>query len=102
MALSREQILKIAKLAKLDLTDSEVELYMKNLTDILAYVDQLQEIDTTNTAITSQVTGLEHVVHEDSPEKKWDVFHKNIARELLDCSPLPTDGNQIKVPKVLE
>jgi aspartyl-tRNA(Asn)/glutamyl-tRNA(Gln) amidotransferase subunit C len=55
----------IAKLANLPLKDDEVEKFEKQLAEILTYVEQLNKVDTTDVAQTSQVTGLENVTRED-------------------------------------
>lgn len=46
MALSREEVLKIAKLSKLEFEETEIEKFQSELNDILKYVDILNEIDT--------------------------------------------------------
>lgn len=46
MSLSTDQVKHIAKLARLSLSDLEIEKYSKDLNQILAYVEQLQELDT--------------------------------------------------------
>jgi aspartyl-tRNA(Asn)/glutamyl-tRNA(Gln) amidotransferase subunit C len=56
----------IAKLANLPLTPDEKEKFEKQLSEVLSYVEQLQKIDTSNIIPTSQVTGLENVLREDS------------------------------------
>jgi len=63
--LSREQVLHIAKLANLTLTEKEVKKFQKDLSDILAYIDLLNELDTSKVKPTFQVTGLKNVVRED-------------------------------------
>lgn len=45
MKIDRDVVLHIAKLARLELTDGEVELFSKQLGDILQYIDQLKNID---------------------------------------------------------
>jgi aspartyl-tRNA(Asn)/glutamyl-tRNA(Gln) amidotransferase subunit C len=44
--IDRETVLKVAQLAKLELSDEEVELFSKQLADILNFVDQMKEVDT--------------------------------------------------------
>ena len=56
----------IAKLANLPLTDEEVSKFELQLSEILRYVDQLQQVDTSSVSETSQVTGLENVLRADS------------------------------------
>ena len=56
----------VAKLANLPLTEREKEKFEKQLNDILAYIEKLNEVDTKNVEPTSQVTGLENVTREDN------------------------------------
>jgi aspartyl-tRNA(Asn)/glutamyl-tRNA(Gln) amidotransferase subunit C len=65
--ISRDEVLHVAKLAKLDLTDEEVTKFQSQLSDILSYVAQLQKVDTSGIPETSQVTGLENVTQ--SPDQ---------------------------------
>lgn len=55
----------VAKLANLPLKPDEKEKFEKQLSEILAYVEKLKEVDTKNIEITSQVTGLENVTRKD-------------------------------------
>jgi len=63
--LSREEILHLAKLAKLQLTDKEIEKFQKQLSEVLDYISKLKEVDTKNVEPVSQVTGLVDVTRED-------------------------------------
>ena len=63
--LSRDDILKLAALARLDLTDAEVDEYSRELTAILQYVEQLQSVDVEGLQPTNQVTGLTNVMRDD-------------------------------------
>jgi len=94
--ITKEQVAKIAKLARLKLTDKELEMFTGQLGDILEYMEVLDEVDTEGVEPTSQVTGLTNVMREDEVES--DFCTKD---ELLDCSPLPVERGQIKVKKVL-
>ena len=91
--LSKKEVQKIAKLARLELTDKEIATYSDQLSDILAYVDQLQEVDTKNVEITSQVTGLSNVMRED------EVRGCDNPEELVELAPEYKD-NLIKVKAV--
>lgn len=73
------QIEHIAKLSKLRLSKEEKELYSQQLSSVLEYVEQLQEIDTENVESTANVTGLSNVWREDGFEKS-DVEHSDIAK----------------------
>ena len=63
--LTKSDILHIAKLANLTLSEKEVEKYLGQLSDILSYFEKLNEVDTTKIPETSQVTGLINVARED-------------------------------------
>ena len=96
MKLSKEEVQKIARLARLELTDEEVERYVAQLTDILTYVEVLKELDTSSVPETSQVTGLSMVSRLDL---RSDLLCS--PDELLACSPLPKDEHQIRVKRVI-
>ncbi|HEY5713884.1 MAG TPA: Asp-tRNA(Asn)/Glu-tRNA(Gln) amidotransferase subunit GatC [Candidatus Gracilibacteria bacterium] len=94
---SQDEIKKIATLAKLKLTSEEETKYAAQLSGVLDFFSQLQEVDTQSVAETSQVTGLENVMQEDvveneSPEK---------MNLLLNCSSHPIEDNSIKIPKIM-
>jgi aspartyl-tRNA(Asn)/glutamyl-tRNA(Gln) amidotransferase subunit C len=95
--LSKQQVEHVAKLARLGLTPKEVEKFQTQLSNILDYVEQLNEVDTDAVEPTAQVTGLQNVMREDRamPNALAD------PDELLKCSPLPKEKRQIKVRKVL-
>ena len=63
--LSREDVLKLAQLARLDLTDDELEEYSAQLTAILDYVEVLGKADVKGLKPTQQITGLTNVTRED-------------------------------------
>lgn len=92
-ALTPLQVRHIAKLARLQLTDGEVEKFSRELTSILQYVDVLQEVDTKNVEPTAQVTGQTNVLRD-------DVIRQGAAPPdaLLHCSPLLLSDHQIVTP----
>ncbi len=55
----------VAKLARLELTEDEKELYTKQLGDVLKYVDQMNEVDTSNVKPMTQVIDFVNVMRED-------------------------------------
>lgn len=63
--LSRDDVLKLAQLARLDLTDEEVDEFSTELSEILQYVEQLGQVDVDGLKPTNQVTGLTNVMRED-------------------------------------
>ncbi len=67
MELSRDKVRSIAALAKLDLTDDEIELYAGQLTHILQYFNQLEALDTSHIPPTASVLPLVNVFRDDTP-----------------------------------
>ncbi len=63
--LSRDDVLKLAQLARLQLTEAEVEEYSAELSEILQYVEQLSNVAVEGLEPTNQVTGLTNVTRED-------------------------------------
>lgn len=63
--ISRDDVLKLARLSRLSLTDDEIEEFSGELSEILQYVEQLQAADITGLQPTSQVTGLSNVMRAD-------------------------------------
>lgn len=94
MSLSHDQVRHIAQLARLNLTDEEIDKFSGQLSNIFEYVEQLNEVDTEGVEPTSQVTGLENVTREDEVSTFCD------PQALLECSPLPVEKDQIKVKSV--
>ena len=63
--LSEKDILHVAKLSKLTLTKEEIVRYQKQLSEVVGYVEELNEIETEGVEPTSQTTGLEDVLRDD-------------------------------------
>ncbi len=64
-SLSKDDVLHVAKLAKLTLTSKEITKFQGQLSKIIDYIGQLSEVDTSNLEPTSQTTGLENVFRPD-------------------------------------
>ena len=56
----------VAKLANLKITEEETKKFEKQLSDVLEYINKLNEVDTKDVSPTHQVTGLENVFRQDS------------------------------------
>jgi len=93
MKLSKEEVLKIAKLSRLELTEAEVEKFSGQLSDVLEYVEKLNEIKTDDVPETSQVTGLENVYRADVADQG------NLQKDLIKQAH-ESEDNQIKVKAV--
>ena len=83
----------VAKLARLELTEDEKELYTKQLGDVLKYVDQMNEVDTSNVKPMCQVIDFVNVMRED------EVIHDISREDLMANAPYEENGF-FKVPKI--
>lgn len=84
--LTRDEVVKIASLARIDLAETEVEKFQKDLSIVLDYVAKLNEINVEGVAEVSQVTGLANVQRADVPVSSE---HRS---ELLAEAPETKDG----------
>lgn len=92
--ITRDDVQKLAQLSSLQLADDEVDSLAADIENIIGYIQQLGELDTSGVEPTYQVTGLENVMRDDE-------VHTDVPREqLLGLAPQARD-NQIQVPKVL-
>jgi|EndMetStandDraft_3_1072993.scaffolds.fasta_scaffold75254_1 aspartyl-tRNA(Asn)/glutamyl-tRNA(Gln) amidotransferase subunit C len=85
----------LAQLSNLQLSDDEITSLQTDLANILDYIDQLNEIDTSGVEPTYQVTGLENVWRDDV------VDPSAVTREDLLALTHDQADNSIKVPQVL-
>jgi aspartyl-tRNA(Asn)/glutamyl-tRNA(Gln) amidotransferase subunit C len=63
--LGKGDSIHVAKLARLDLTPTQIKKFQKQLGEIISYVDQLNEVETKDVKPTSQTTGLINVLRKD-------------------------------------
>lgn len=94
--LSREDVLKLARLARLELSEQEIAQFQAEISTILDYVEQLQAIDLDGIEPTYQVTGLTNVMRPDVVKP-----YAASAEALLTNVPA-TEAGHIKVKRVLE
>lgn len=94
--LSKADVLHVAKLANLDLTEVEIKKFLAQLSSIIEHVSELNKVDTTNIEPTSQTTGLENVFRED--EIKLSSLDQDAALSGTD----DTYNAFFKVPAILE
>ncbi len=89
---------KIAKLAHLEITDEEVELYTPQMLNIVSYVEQLNELETEDVELS--IGGLTKE-GEATAAVRTDIPHKSLGQEkALDQAPSALEGH-FQVPKVL-
>jgi aspartyl-tRNA(Asn)/glutamyl-tRNA(Gln) amidotransferase subunit C len=67
MAITRDNVLHVARLARLELSELEVDRMQRDLNGILEYVNQLSELDTTNVPATTQVAVVAAPFRLDQP-----------------------------------
>lgn len=91
----RMDIEKVARLARLELTEEEKITFGKQLEQILNYMEQLNEIDTTGVEPTSHVIPISNVFKEDELKPSFP------QEEVLAIAPDEEDGH-FKVPKIIE
>ncbi len=84
MALTQKEIEHIALLARLELTGEEKEKFANQLSSILDYVQQLQQVDTTDVSSGYQVEGLENVMDEDAVQPCSDDTHNLLLAAMPD------------------
>lgn len=94
--LSDDDVRKIAALARIELSPDDVAMFARQLGDILAYVNALQQVDTTGIEPTSHPLPLDQIWRADEPVASLD------RTRLLDGAPATTPSSGLfKVPKVL-
>lgn len=94
-SVTQDDVLHLAQLSSLQLSDDELSSLQQELTSILGYIAQLDELDTSGVEPTYQVTDLENIWRDDV------VTMSDVDREaLLKLAPLARN-DQIEVPKVL-
>ena len=69
--IDREQVLHVARLARLRLTEEEVERMTGELADILQHVEAIQALDLDDVEPTTHVAPLENVLRADEPRESW-------------------------------
>src|SRR5262249_45964308 len=84
--IDREQVLHVAKLARLRLDEAEVERMSGELSGILEHVDRISALDLDDVEPTSHVVDLENVLRPDEPRPSWP---KDV---VLEQAPDPADG----------
>ena len=94
-SLTRQDVQRIADLARLELTDEELDLFTRQLGDILTYVEQIRALDTTGVAPTSQVLNR--------PVDRDDVPADTLSREdlLRNAPDAALEAGLFKVPRVI-
>ena len=94
MKITKDELLHVAQLARLELDEAAIEKFASQIGTILAYVDQLKSVDTENVRSTSHAIALTNAFREDDLKKHLD------TETALNNAPEKDDGSFI-VPKVV-
>ena len=94
MAISKEEIIHIAKLASLNLSEEEIEGYAKDMTEILGFADMINSVDT------------DQIKETIAANENYNVFRKDevipsIDRDVLLQNAPSKDEGMFRIPKVL-
>ena len=93
--IDQARVRKVAKLSRLDLTDSEVEEFTGQLSAILEYVEKMNELDTENVEPLAHCLAVSNVFREDS-------IKESLGTENTLANAPQRDGEFFKVPKILD
>src|SRR5438046_3112020 len=93
--LSRDQVLKLAHLSRLKLTEEEIEQFSNELGEILDYVKVLDNVDVDGLEPTYQVTGLKNVMRADD-----EIDYQAKPSDLIKGAPA-IENNQFKVKRII-
>ncbi len=94
MKITREEVLHVADLARLELDEAAIDGFAGQIADILDYIDKLNQVDTTGIQPTSHAIFLSNAFREDIEIEQLD------RKLTLSNAPEQEDGNFI-VPKVI-
>jgi aspartyl-tRNA(Asn)/glutamyl-tRNA(Gln) amidotransferase subunit C len=95
MEIKREDIIHLGRLSNFDLSEKEIESLSKDISEIIKYISQLDELNTDGVEPTYQVFEMENVWRGD------EILEQDASREQLLALTKEEKDNQIKVPKVL-
>ena len=95
MEINKNDILHIAELCSLNINEDEVNDYVKDLGDIISFVNKIDELDTSNLEETSFALDGVNVFRKDEVKPSFD-------RELLMKNAPSSNGVAIQLPPILE
>jgi aspartyl-tRNA(Asn)/glutamyl-tRNA(Gln) amidotransferase subunit C len=99
MKITREDVLRVAQLAYLELTEDELETYRAQLDEILEYIGKLNELDTTHVEPMAQVLADDQTA--DATLRDDVVVPCNVAEDVLRRAP-DAEAPYFRVPKVID
>ena len=96
MSVTKDDVQYVANLARLQLTDDEAEGLKEDMNEILGYIDQLNELD------TSDVEPLEHVTEITASKFRKDKANEPLSHEDALKNAPDADSDYFRVPRVIE
>jgi aspartyl-tRNA(Asn)/glutamyl-tRNA(Gln) amidotransferase subunit C len=99
LKITREDVVRVAELAYLDLTEEELEKYRRQLDEILNYIGKLNELDTSGVEPMAQVLADDQAA--DATMREDLVVPSAVAEDILRQAPDP-EPPYFRVPKVIE
>ncbi len=85
MELTKDEVRDVALLARIGITDKEIDMYQKDLSSVLGYFDKLQEVDTKGVEEIGHITGVTNVYRDDKvvemDEEGKELIMKNISEK---------------------
>ncbi len=94
MSISRKDVEHVALLSRLEISEKEAGVYAKQLSEILSYMEKINELETSNIEPTAHVLPLNNVFREDKVEQ-------SLAREEALKNTPDTEQGHVKVPKIV-
>jgi aspartyl-tRNA(Asn)/glutamyl-tRNA(Gln) amidotransferase subunit C len=95
MKITKQEVEHVAKLARLELSEQEKEKLTDQLSNILTYVEKLNELDTRGVDPTSHVLDINNVMRD-------DVAHVSLTQDLALANAPEKAAGHYKVPKIIE
>ena len=80
--LSKDEVKKIANLARIEISEQEADKYSTELSDILGFVEKLNEVDTEGVEPIAHITGARNVIREDKIAEYSDETKENIINNF--------------------
>ena len=97
---TKEDVLRVAELARLSLASEEIDTMRDELSAILAFISKLQEVDIRHVEPTSHGGGLDNALREDTRSSASGQARDNIAKNIRDAFPV-SQNDMLKVPPIL-
>ncbi len=94
-ALSPKEVAHVARLARLGLSDTEIDRFTKDLTAVLRHVEDIEKVDTSNVEPTAHPSSLSNVFRQDDLDPSRGIV---VTREQILAQAPAVEDNKFKVP----